>query len=343
MIHPQVKIEPVPADMLAVTGTSRCLFGENSQIRQICDVVRKVARSRGPVLLRGESGTGKEVLARAIHMQGPNADRPFIPVNAGSLPGELVESELFGHVKGAFTGADRDRAGRFDEAAGGTIFLDEIGDMPVSHQVKLLRVLQSGEVQPVGAARSHRIDARVVAATNRDLETLVREGRFREDLYYRLGLFVITIPPLRDRHEDIPALAESFLQRFAKEQRRESMRMAAETVTLLIEYEWPGNVRELENAMHYAVTMCEQDVVGPADLPASVRTCIPPLRSNGAGKDTGGGAAETHQAIRPLEAIEREYIVDVYARLGRQKAGTARALGISVRSLQMKLKAWGVA
>ncbi|HEY9072477.1 MAG TPA: sigma-54 dependent transcriptional regulator [Candidatus Ozemobacteraceae bacterium] len=329
-----------PTDLLAVTGTSQCLFGDNSQIRQICDVVRKVARSRGPVLLRGESGTGKEVLARALHLQSPRSEKPFIPVNAGSLPRELVESELFGHVKGAFTGADRDRVGRFDEADGGTLFLDEIGDMPVEQQVKLLRILQTGEVRPVGAARSHCVDVRVVAATNRDLESLVREGRFREDLYYRLSLFVITIPPLRKRHEDIPALAESFLKRFADEQERPALRLASETRDLLIEYEWPGNVRELENAMHYAVTMCDDEIIRPDDLPVAVRTCTPPfLRKPEAAAPV---AASSPPVLRPLAEVEREHILAVYDAVGRQKAGAARALGISVRSLQMKLKSWNV-
>ncbi|HOY65894.1 MAG TPA: sigma-54 dependent transcriptional regulator [Candidatus Ozemobacteraceae bacterium] len=330
-----------PADMLAVTGTSHCLFGDNSQIRRICDIVRKVARSRGPVLLRGESGTGKEVLARALHLQSPRSDKPFVPVNAGSLPRELVESELFGHVKGAYTGADRDRIGRFDEADGGTLFLDEIGDMPVEQQVKLLRILQSGEVRPIGSTRSHRVDVRVVAATNRDLEALVREGRFREDLYYRLSLFVITIPPLRERHEDIPALAESFLERFAEEQQRPAMHLAGETRELLLEYAWPGNIRELENAMHYAVTMCDGEIIQPVDLPGTVRTCTPPFARTGK-KEPAPNSASQEATIRPLADVEREHILAVYDALGHQKAGTARALGISVRSLQMKLKSWNV-
>ena len=329
---------------LAAVGTSRCLFGENRQIKQICEIVRKVARSTGPVLIRGESGTGKEILAQAIHLQGPRAGKPFIAVNAAAIPRELFESELFGHQKGSFTGADRDRTGRFDEADGGTLFLDEIGDMAPEHQVKLLRVLQTGEVQPVGAARSHRVETRVVAATNQDLETLVEEGRFREDLYFRINLFPLTIPPLRDRREDILPLARHFAAGFARQQGWEGeVRLAPEVETLLTAYSWPGNIRELENCLHFAVTMMDGGTVGLGDLPDHVRLCQAPFAVKGGGPSAGSGGSLPREAgeVRSLAEVERAYVLAAYAALERNKTQTAKRLGISLRSLQMKLKEWG--
>ncbi|RCK78166.1 MAG: Response regulator of zinc sigma-54-dependent two-component system [Candidatus Ozemobacter sibiricus] len=403
-------VRPVPPappfdNPLTALGTSRCLFGENGQIKQICEIVRKIARSSGVALIRGESGTGKEILAQAIHLQSPRAHRPFIAVNAGAIPPDLFESELFGHRKGSFTGADRDRPGRFDEADGGTLFLDEIGDLALAHQVKLLRVLQTGEVQPVGESRPHRVDTRVVAATNRDLEALVREGKFREDLYFRLNLFTLTIPPLRERREDILPLARHFVRAFAQQQgRAEPPRLDPEVERLLLEYPWPGNIRELENCLHFAVTMADGDLITLADLPEHVRLCQAPFTplsaasssatsSSAAGGPAtlGPGAARSTAAtpsvvlpgaaspgpeptpapslnpssnpgtapcpttlgmtglalparpeeILPLAKVERTYVLAAYAATGRNKTQTARRLGISLRSLQMKLKAWG--
>ncbi len=375
---------------LAALGTSRCLFGENGQIKQICEIVRKIARSSGVALIRGESGTGKEILAQAIHLQGPRAGRPFLAVNAGAIPPDLFESELFGHRKGSFTGADRDRAGRFDEADGGTLFLDEIGDLAPAHQVKLLRVLQTGEVQPVGESRPHRVDTRVVAATNRDLEALVREGKFREDLYFRLNLFTLTIPPLRERREDILPLAHHFARAFAQQQGRpDGPRLAPEVERLLLEYPWPGNIRELENCLHFAVTMADGDLVTLADLPDHVRLCqapFAPVTAGGTSTSAAGSPAGARPGARaspplptdppprqppavspredsapcptslpraglafptrpeeilPLDKVERTYVLAAFAAAGRNKTQTARRLGMSLRSLQMKLKEWG--
>lgn len=353
-------------ELLAVTGTRRCLFGENHQIKGICEIVRKVARSRGPVLIRGESGTGKEVLAAAIHGQSPRSAGPFLAVNAGAIPAELFESELFGAIKGAFTGADRDRRGRFDEADGGTLFLDEVGDMPLLQQVKLLRVLQSGEIHPVGAPRPHRVDTRVVTATNRNLESMVREGTFREDLYFRLNLFVITIPPLRERREDILPLARILAGRFAGEQGLGEPVFTADAEKLLTTYSWPGNIRELENALHYAVTMAEGDRLMPWHLPDAVRSGRSPFQAL-AGSEASASVQDsatlpgpamangqphppqaplasspTPDLSLPLAEVEKRHILAVYDAHSQNKTHAARALGISVRSLQLKLAAWGV-
>lgn len=349
MTEPHSVPLPSPEELLALTGTRRCLFGDARQIRQICEIVRKVARSSGPVLIRGESGTGKEVLASAIHRQSPRVSKPFVPLHAGAIPRELFESELFGHCKGAFTGADRDRTGAFDQADGGTLFLDEIGDMPVDHQVKLLRALQSGEIRPVGATQAHRVNVRVVAATNRDLESLIRDGRFREDLYYRLSLFVITIPPLRERREDIVPLAEIFARRFYAEQGGTgNLTISPAARRLLLEYAWPGNIRELENAVHHAVTFQEGGVIQPDDLPESVRTGQAPMlrtQPSPSGRTPSPEPPFEHldadRTVEPLAEVERRHILYVYEQMQGNKTRTAQALGISLRSLQMKLKAFG--
>ncbi|MBF0498853.1 MAG: sigma-54-dependent Fis family transcriptional regulator [Candidatus Riflebacteria bacterium] len=341
--------------ILAITGTRRCLFGENHQIKEICEVVRKVARSRGPVLIRGESGTGKEVLASAIHTQSPRANGPFLAVNAAAIPAELFESELFGHIKGSFTGADRDRIGRFEEASGGTLFLDEVGDMPLSQQAKLLRVLQCGEIHPVGASRPRRVDTRVVTATNRDLEKLVQESRFREDLYFRLSLFVITIPPLRERRDDIIALARIFTNRFAGEQGLTPQPfLTPETEAKLRDYSWPGNIRELENAIHYAVTMAENEEVTPFHLPDAVRLGRSPFHIT-ADQSSTPAITDNPPEIRnennavvlpasstalPLAEVERRHILSVLEAFGGNRTHAAKSLGISIRGLRVKLNAY---
>lgn len=315
-------------------GTSRCLFGENSQIKEICEVVKRIARSNGPVLIRGASGTGKEILAAAIHHQSPREGKPFVTVNSGAIPGELFESELFGHLKGSFTGADRDRKGKFTEADTGTLFLDEIGDMPLLHQVKLLRVLQNGEVQSVGAAHPHRVDVRVIAATNRNLEEMVVAGRFREDLYFRLNLFPLVIPPLSERREDILPLAEQFVRTFAASQNMTvSPRFHPVAEQLLLEYSWPGNIRELENVVHYAVTFSEDGEILPVHLPDSVRMGRSPFAAK-------PDVPSVEEEILPLGEMERRYILAALQKLNGNRTRTARKLGISLRGLQGKLKEW---
>lgn len=353
-------------------GTRQCLFGENHQIKQICEVVRKIARSSGTVLIRGESGTGKEVLAKAIHNQSPRANFPFLAINAAAIPPELFESELFGHTKGSFTGADKDKPGKFDEANNGTLFLDEIGDLAINHQVKLLRVLQTGEVLPVGANKPHKVNTRVIAATNKNLEQLVKEGKFREDLYFRLNLFSITIPPLRDRKDDILPLAYHFLKIFLKQQNRSlPNRFTQEVEKLLLEYSWPGNIRELENCIHFAVTMCETECVEIHDLPEHIRLCrspftltahavsksknLPDINLNQTSHNLGFSSnsqtsSNSNQPIiklptleseiKNLSEIEKIYILAAYKAANYNKSRAAKLLGISLRSLQMKIKKW---
>ncbi len=370
MVQPNAKMPP---GMPAVTAAGHCLFGDSVKVKSLCQVVDKVAPNRGPVLLRGESGTGKEVVARAIHWRSPRASKPFVAVNAGAIPQELFESALFGHRKGSFTGAVADHAGYFDQAHGGTLFLDEIGDLPLMQQVKLLRVLQTGEIQPVGARDAHYVDVRVVAATNRPLERLVEAGRFREDLYFRLNLFTITLPALRDRVEDIVPLAEAFLRRMAAESGRPKLRWAPAAVRTLKEYPWPGNIRELENVVQFAVAMAEGDTVDAASLPERVRRGEVPFdlsRLHGAprepasapapvgarhpgdgnGDDGHGGVLRTAEPgasgvpgardIVSLEDVIRGHILTVYAQCNNNKTHAARALGMSLRGLQMRLHAY---
>ena len=238
-------------------------------MERVFRLVENLEHSEATVLLTGESGTGKEVLARAIHAHSPRRSGPFVAVNCGALPGELLESELFGHVRGAFTGAVRERAGRFEVAAGGTLFLDEVADLPLHLQVKLLRVLQERTFERVGESQSRRTDARIIAATNVDLRRAVQEGRFREDLFYRLRVVPIEIPPLRERREDIEPLATYLLARVAARQGR-ALRFSPDALRALLDYAWPGNVRELENALEYAVAVCKGQTILPEDLPAEL-------------------------------------------------------------------------
>jgi len=232
------------------------IVGRDVKMLELFDTIREVAEVNVPVLIQGESGTGKELVAAAIHNEGPNADRPFVPVNCGALPEGVLESELFGHVKGAFTGAIQDRKGRFELANDGSIFLDEIGDIPGTMQVKLLRVLQEGIFQRVGGEENIQVDVRIISATNKNLAEEVAEGRFREDLFYRLCVIPIHLPPLRERRNDIPLLAESLLKKALREAGREDIGLSSETVDVMMDYDWPGNVRELENALRYALIKC---------------------------------------------------------------------------------------
>ena len=237
-----------------------------SRVFRMIDVLQ---HSESTVLITGESGTGKEVMARIIHTHSPRKSGPFVAVNAAALPGELLESELFGHVRGAFTGAVRDRAGRFETAEDGTLFLDEVGDVPLHLQVKLLRVLQEHTYERVGDSQMRRTNARIIAATNRNLRRLVADGRFREDLYYRLRVFPIELPPLRSRREDIEPMARLLLSRVGARTNR-ALHLSPEAVRVILSYEWPGNVRELENALEFAATVCQGQTLQPEDLPPEI-------------------------------------------------------------------------
>src|SRR3954452_17869293 len=266
---------PVPAvvaDAEAVAGTADALVGRCPAMQEVYKAIGRVAPQEVTVLILGESGTGKELIARAIYHYSDRAKGPFLAINCAAIPETLLESELFGHEKGAFTGADRKRIGKFEQASGGTLFLDEIGDMTPLTQTKILRVLQGQEFERVGGNEPIKADVRVIAATNRDLEKMIAEGTFRGDLYYRLNVYTIKLPALRERGDDLPLLAEHFVRRFARELRKEVRGVAPESVELLRRYPWPGNVRELQSVLKQALLQTTGPVVLPEFLPAAVRS-----------------------------------------------------------------------
>ena len=305
---------------------SQAPIGNNRAWRDVLRLAEAVAPTESTVLLTGESGTGKEVVARFIHDLSDRADAGFQSINCGALPEGLLESELFGHVKGAFTGAVRDKDGLFTAAAGGTFFLDEIGETTAATQVKLLRVLQHREVIPVGATDPRPIDTRIIAATNRDLEEEIRRGQFRRDLFYRLNVIAVHLPPLRDRADDIPVLAEHFLRRAAAQRDTEPKRLSDDAVAALGAYAWPGNVRELENAMERALILADGPVVEATALPEKVTS------------RTGAPLVSERVAANPtLEAVERAYILWVLQNEQGNKTRAAEALGIDPSTLHRKL------
>ena len=299
------------------------LLGQSPAMVKVGRAIEKAAGSSATVLITGESGTGKELTARAIHYGGPRAAAPFVPVNCGSIPENLLESELFGHVKGAFTGACASRGGFFQTADGGTIFLDEVSDTSLPMQAKLLRVLEDGQVSMLGSDRPRKVDVRVVAATNTDLPTLVRNGLFREDLFFRLNVIAIPMPPLRERGDDVLLLASHFLKESADELGRSAARLTDETLQIFRSYHWPGNVRELQNLVHRLLVMMDHDVIDVPDLPPGMRFSVP-----------SGGAAH-----RSLAEVEAEHIRYVVASVGGNKSRAAKILGIDRKTLREKLKA----
>ncbi len=324
------------------------IVGASSRMRRIFRLVSKVAPTDSTVLLLGESGTGKELLARSIHLQSRRAAGPFVPVNVAALPDSLIESELFGFARGAFTGAQIDRAGLIEEADHGTLFLDEIGDMPLSTQVKLLRTLESSEVRRLGDNATRIVDLRVVAATHRDLEEEVRRGRFREDLYYRLRVVQIDVPPLRERTEDIGLLASYFLDRISQRQGRTGLSFSPETVGTLERYPYPGNVRELENAIEHAVTLSDGDTITPADLPLAFRSANLLTRGDGTVDVRPLRAADSAPADArdrdgwTLAEVEKEHILRVLRRHQGNASAAARQLGVSRTTLWRKLREYGL-
>jgi DNA-binding NtrC family response regulator len=307
--------------------------GKNRAFLEVLTLAETVAPTDSTVLVAGESGTGKEVIARYIHALSARSDGPFVSINCGALPESLLESELFGHVKGSFTGAIRDKAGLLVTARGGTLFLDEVGEMSPSLQVKLLRALQEREVVPVGATKPAAFDARIIAATNRELEQEIRRGAFRSDLYYRLNVISLHLPPLRDRLDDIPLLSEHFLGAMAQELGLETaLRLDEAALAVLQLYDWPGNVRELENALERAAILSQDGVIEADALPARVQEQpVKPL------------VGETPPANPTLEAIERAYILWVLQSEGGNKARAAEVLGIDPSTLYRKLNRYGVA
>src|SRR4051812_17089758 len=306
----------------------RSLIGQSLPWRRTMDIVMQAAPSQATVLLLGESGTGKELLARAIHDSSPRTTGPFVPVNCAALPESILEAELFGYEKGAFTGAAQRHDGRFLQADGGTLFLDEIGEIPTHVQVKLLRVLQEGEVERLGG-RTTRVDLRLVAATNQDLRAAVREGRFREDLYYRLNVIAVTIPPLRDRREDVPLLAEHFLQIYADRNGRRFSGFSRPAAEAMSRCDWPGNVRELENAVERAVVLSRGTAIELDDLPSDVRS---------GGGMQGDGRSLSFAVGTPLEEIERRVIHATLAHVGGDKRLCAQLLGIATRTIYRRLE-----
>ncbi len=313
------------------------IVGKSPVMLEVYKLVARVAGSTATVLVEGESGTGKELVARSIHTHSPRANAPFVPVNCTALTESLLESELFGHARGAFTGAVSAKRGLFEAASGGTLFLDEIGDMGPKMQAQLLRTLQDGEVRPVGGSESIRVDVRLVCATNKDLEAEVKAGRFREDLYFRINVVTIRLPPLRERREDIPSLVAHFLSKTARRERREAAAMSQEALRLLSGYGWPGNVRELENAIERAVAVAKGNVVLPSDLPPEVGGSAALGVPGGVPVGDGGLIAD-----RPtLGELERRYIQLVLGECGGNKKKAAEKLGIDRRTLYRALERGG--
>src|SRR5574341_30984 len=350
--------KPIDLDQLVVlverVAERRNLIRENNELREqlierykfdeiastshameeVLNLAGRVAGSNATVLLRGESGTGKELIAKAVHYHSPRANQPFIKVNCAALPETLLESELFGHEKGAFTGATAKRIGRFEAADKGTIFLDEIGDIAPGVQVKLLRVLQEKEFERLGGSQTVRSDVRVIAATNRDLEKAMKEGTFREDLYYRLNVVSVVIPPLRERKEDVPALLEHFIKKYGAENRKKISGVSAEARDVLMRYSYPGNVRELENIVERAVVLVKGKTITSADLPLHLRTagseekiCV---------KKSEGALTET------LDTLERGLILEALKESGGVQTKAADKLGISERVLRYKVKKYKI-
>ena len=306
------------------------IVARSAGMKNVLDLVRRAAASDTPVLLAGESGTGKELLARALHDGGPRRSGPFLAVNCSAIPETLLESQLFGHRRGAFTDAREDRRGLLLEARGGTVLLDEIGDMPVSLQGKILRALQEKEVHPIGAPVPVKIDVRIVAATHRDLEALVGEGRFRHDLYYRLNVITVRVPPLRERMEDLVPLIAHFLEKHGRRLGRSGCTLSPEALEALRRHHWPGNARELENAIERALVLGRDDVLWIEDLPETVRqrptwpTYLP------------GGSS------RPLSEVERDHILKTLREMRGNKAAAARLLGLDRKTLYRKLELYGI-
>ena len=313
------------------------LVGSSTAMLEVYKLVARVAESKSTVLLQGESGTGKELIARAIHANGPRRDKPFVPVNCGALPDTLLESEMFGYEKGAFTGAVGTKAGLFEAANGGSLFLDEIGELGPALQVKLLRVMQDQEVRRVGGTGSVKVDVRIIAATNRDLELLVKEGKFRDDLYYRLKVVPITLPSLAERREDIPMLVHHFLQKCAAGPTPTVRGVLPETMALLTQYRWPGNVRELENVIERAVSLSHGPLLTPDDLPESIRQ----------GSADGAEGSLPHgdlanEATLTLEEVEKRHLILVLKETKGNKVKAAKILGIDRRTLYRMAERFGL-
>jgi two-component system response regulator HydG len=307
------------------------IIGKSRRMKELFENLSLIAPSDATILIYGESGTGKELVANAIHQNSPRAQKPFIKVSCAALPETLLESELFGHERGAFTGAVSRKLGRFQLADGGTLFLDEVNVMSSTTQVKLLRVLQEREFEPLGSTKTIHVDIRLIAATNKELEAEVKEGRFREDLFYRLNVVPIHLPPLRERKEDIPLLAEHFFKLYQEKNKKSIKGFLPKTIDTLMRYDWPGNIRELENVIERAVLLCRGEYVSPKDLPSPFQ-----------GEPIGEQPIISIPPGMTLEELEKEAILQTLEETGANRTQTAQILGISRKTLQNKLKEYGL-
>jgi two-component system NtrC family response regulator len=309
------------------------IVSQSQKMEEVINVAARVADSKANVLITGENGTGKEVLAKAIHYISPRKDNPFVAVNVPALTETLLESELFGHEKGAFTGADKLKKGRFEIAHGGTIFLDEVGDIPQSIQVKLLRVLQEHQFERVGGTEKIEVDVRIIAATNNDLEQKIKDGTFREDLYYRLNVVSIKIPPLRERKEDILPMIEGFIEKYCKKNNKDKLEISKEAIDVLMKYNYPGNVRELENIIERAVVLTRGKVITLNDLPMNIKGFKEEKTLAALGKGT---------LTEQIEAIEKQLIFDALQQSGGNQTKAGKLLGLTERNLRYKLKKYNI-
>jgi DNA-binding NtrC family response regulator len=305
------------------------IIGKSPVMQRVFELVERLKDSQVNLLLTGESGTGKDLLARTLHYHSSRKQAPFLPVNCAAIPEQLLESELFGYVQGAFTDARKDKKGLFVEAHGGTLFLDEVGELPLLLQAKLLRVIEDKEVRPLGATKGEKVDVRIIAATNRDLRRVVDEGKFRQDLFYRLNVMDLHLPPLRERPEDLPLLIQHFIEHSAQSSR--ARRLSAEALRILLNYSWPGNVRELENTLERALVLCRGEEITPADLPAHLISSKPQVVS----------LQDALLRQRPLADIEREYILLALELTEGKKKEAADLLGIDRKTLYRKLEEYG--
>lgn len=308
------------------------IVSKSPKMQNILSIASRAADSKATILINGESGTGKEVLAKSIHFASLRKEFPFIAVNIPALPETLLESELFGHEKGAFTGADKVKKGRFELADKGTIFLDEIGDVPLGVQVKLLRVLQEQKIERLGATEIINIDVRIIAATHQELENKIKSGDFREDLYYRLNIVTITIPPLRERREDITALIENFVLKYSKENNKDNIEISREALDFLLKYNYPGNVRELENIIERAVVLCRDKIITLADLPNNIRES----------KNEENSSSDNLSLTEQVELLEKKLIYDALSKTNGNQTLAAKMLGLTERNIRYKIEKYGM-
>lgn len=332
--------QQLKGELKRAAGASGSIIGESAAMRDLLALIGKIANYKSTVLILGESGTGKELVARQLHDRSPRAKGPFIPINCGAIPEALLESELFGHVKGAFTDANRDKVGLIEEANGGTLFLDEIGDLPMLLQVKLLRFLQEEEIRRVGDTASVKVDVRVVTATAKDLPRMAAAGQFREDLFYRLNVLQVLIPPLRDRKDDIAVLVEHFVEKYRTRLKREIRGVTPEARQALLAYSWPGNVRELENALEQAMVLADEDMVDLASLPDKIARARPALEKHRTDDMIGPEELSIKKATR---VIEETLIRRALTKTGGNRTKAAELLEISHRALLYKIKEFGLA